>query len=183
MKRRQRGRLPAPPLTVGELLERTTLRLERARLHYGHGTDNAKDDEPRSYSMHSGSPMFGAGKLSDRGDGARPDAVEALVTRRISERIPSAYLTGVTWFAGHRMRVTPDVLVPRSPIAELANAVSRHGSIPTRSGACSTSAPVPAVSRSPPHARCRARIEATDVSPRALRSRAATCGGTVSRVA
>ena len=33
----------APIANVGELLDRATERLERARLHYGHGTDNPRD--------------------------------------------------------------------------------------------------------------------------------------------
>jgi ribosomal protein L3 glutamine methyltransferase len=156
---------------VGELLDFATSRLARARLHYGHGTDNPRDDAaalvfhalglahetaPRSYRL----PVSGAGVRR----------ALALVERRARERVPSAYLTGISWFAGHAFRVTPDVLVPRSPIAELCRAgfapwvdpaqVARVLDVGTGSGciAVATALALP-----------RARVDATDVSKAALR--------------
>jgi ribosomal protein L3 glutamine methyltransferase len=87
---------------------------------FGHGTDNARD-EAAFLVLHALSlPQAGGPALYRRrvGAAAARRAV-ALVTRRITERIPAAYLTGVTWFAGLPFKVDARALIPRSPIAEL----------------------------------------------------------------
>ncbi len=154
---------------VGELLDRATERLARARLHYGHGTDNARDDAAALVFhalglAHETAPASYRLPVTEQGV-AR---ALALVERRARERCPSAYLTGVSWFAGHPIRVTPDVLVPRSPIAELCLAgfapwvepsrVRRVLDIGTGSGCIAIAAA---------HALPRAHVDATDVSPAA----------------
>jgi len=159
-----------PVRTVGELLNQATRKLARAGLHYGHGTANARDEAAalvfHALHLRHDSAPASYRRVVSAGDAER---VALLVRRRIEERIPSAYLTGVTWFAGHEIRVTPDVLVPRSPIAELCRnrfkpwidpeRVRRVLDIGTGSGCIAIAAA---------HALPRARVDATDVSPRAL---------------
>jgi len=43
----------------------------------------------------------------------------SLIQRRCVDRIPTAYLLSEAWYFGEPFKVTPDVLIPRSPIAEL----------------------------------------------------------------
>ncbi|MGH8135917.1 MAG: 50S ribosomal protein L3 N(5)-glutamine methyltransferase [Steroidobacteraceae bacterium] len=160
----------AVPERVDGLIKWAARLLERANLCYGHGTANARDDAAAIVFhalrlRHDTAPA--SYRLVVSAAGRR--RAEALLRRRIEERLPSAYLTGVTWFAGHEIRVTPDVLVPRSPIAELclksfepwieAARVRRVLDIGTGSGCIAIAAA---------HALPGARVDATDISPRAL---------------
>jgi len=106
--------------SVQELIEQGARRLERARVFFGHGTDNARD-ESAALVLHALSLPHGApARVYRRRVGpADRERVRALIGRRIKERVPAVYLTGRTWFAGLAFRVDPRVLIPRSPIAEL----------------------------------------------------------------
>jgi ribosomal protein L3 glutamine methyltransferase len=91
-----------------------------AGLHYGHGTDNA-DDEAAWLVLHAaGLPLDG--RPVDGGQNVPLDVgerIEALARQRCATRKPLAYLTGTAFFAGLEFEVDENVLVPRSPIAEL----------------------------------------------------------------
>jgi ribosomal protein L3 glutamine methyltransferase len=160
----------AVPLTVGRLIERGARRLARARVFFGHGTDNAFD-ESAALVLHALELPHDAGPAlyRRRVSAAAAARTAALLTRRIRERMPAAYLTGVGGFAGLRFRVDPRVLIPRSPIAELIERrfapwiepqrVRRVLDLGTGSGciaiACARALP-------------RARVDAVDVSLEAL---------------
>jgi ribosomal protein L3 glutamine methyltransferase len=161
---------PRGTLTVAALIERGARRLGRARLHYGHGTDNPRDEAAALTLYALGLPAGGSAALWRRRVGRSAQArVRALLTRRIRERIPAAYLTGITWFAGLPFQVDPRVLIPRSPIAELIErgyapwidprGVRRVLDIGTGCG-CIAIATARALSR--------ARVDAVDISETAL---------------
>jgi ribosomal protein L3 glutamine methyltransferase len=89
-------------------------------VHFGHGTDNARD-EAAALVLHALAiphdvTVATYGRRVSAAAAARADA---LIRRRIAERIPAAYLTGQTWFAGLAFHVDARVLIPRSAIAEL----------------------------------------------------------------
>ena len=165
-----RTRTAAGSPSVGALVRQGARRLQRAGLHYGHGTDNPWD-EAAALTLHAlGLPPAGGAPLWRRRVGSAARArVRALLTRRIRERIPAAYLTGITWFAGLPFQVDSRVLIPRSPIAELIERgyapwidprrVRRALDIGTGSGCIAI-----ATARALP----RARIDAVDVSDAAL---------------
>jgi ribosomal protein L3 glutamine methyltransferase len=159
-----------PPIPAGEAIRWAARRLGRAGLSYGHGTDNPTDEAAALLFHaagwpHSAAPAAYGWALPE----AARRALAALVRRRIDERIPSAYLTGVTWFAGHEIHVDPRVLVPRSPIAELietrfapfidAGRVRRILDIGTGSGCIAIGCA---------HAFPEATVDAAELSPDAL---------------
>lgn len=95
-------------------------RFSEAELFFGHGTDNALDEAVQLvlHALHL-SPDLPPVYLESRLTPKERDIVVALIRRRIEDRIPAAYLTNKAWFAGLEFYVDDQVLVPRSPFAEL----------------------------------------------------------------
>ncbi len=138
-------------------------------MHFGHGTDNASD-ESRVLVFHALSLDFNVPDYfyRSRVTLTERDAVVSLIGQRIETGRPAAYLTGEAWFAGLRFEVTPDVLVPRSPIAEMiltgfapwcqASGIRRALDIGTGSGCLAIAMA----------AHLGADVDAVDISPAAL---------------
>jgi ribosomal protein L3 glutamine methyltransferase len=152
------------------LLRRATRRLARARLTYGHGTEHPVDDAAAllAHALGLKRPLEArdlARKVAPRAQ----QRFEALLKRRIGERVPAVYLTRRCWWAGLPFYVDERVLIPRSPIAELVErqfapwvdpaSVRRIADLGTGSGcialACAVYFP-------------KARVDAVDVDADAL---------------
>ncbi len=157
-------------VTVGETVARCAHALTRARVHFGHGTANARDEAAEL--------VFFAARLDHSlGEAAYARALEpaaqrridGLLRARIESRKPLAYLTHRAFFASFALYVDERVLVPRSPIAELiqtrfspwiaARDVRRIADVGTGSGALAIAA-----ARAFP----RAQVDALDLSADAL---------------
>jgi ribosomal protein L3 glutamine methyltransferase len=156
--------------TVGAAMERCARALRRARVYFGHGTADARDEAAElvfyaaGLAHAHGSRAYGTA-LTPRMVGR----IDEMLHRRIAERIPLPYLTHRAFFAGLELYVDTRVLVPRSPIAELVlqrfepwidpKRVSRILDLCTGSGAIAL-----ACAKAFP----RARVDAVDISAAAL---------------
>lgn len=106
--------------TISDWIDRIADRFSAAGLFFGHGTDNAQDEAAWLVLFVVGAPLDGS--FTDWGrvvgaDEARE--IDRLATERCTSRKPLAYLTGTAFFAGLEFHVNENVLVPRSPVAEL----------------------------------------------------------------
>lgn len=106
--------------TVVDFIRHAASRFAAAGICLGHGHNSAIDEAAHLVlgALHLPPdlpPAYAAGALVE----AERQRIFELVERRIDERVPVAYLTGETWFAGLQFRSDPRALVPRSPFAEL----------------------------------------------------------------
>lgn len=107
-------------ITYRDLWRWAVSRFNEAGLFYGHGTDNAADEALYLINAVIHLPPQGDERFLDaRLTLAEREKIVALVERRAAERMPLPYLIGEAWFAGLRFKVDENVLIPRSPIAEL----------------------------------------------------------------
>ncbi|WP_338879132.1 50S ribosomal protein L3 N(5)-glutamine methyltransferase [Achromobacter veterisilvae] len=107
-------------LTLRDLIRYGVSRLNAAQVALGHGSDNAWDEAVYLvlHALHL--PLDTLDPFLDaRVLGEERDRVLDLIDRRVTERVPAAYLTNEAWLRGHRFYVDERVIVPRSPIAEL----------------------------------------------------------------
>ncbi len=106
--------------TLRDFIRWGASRFTEANLYYGHGTDNPFD-EAISLVLFALSmpPDLPPAYLDARLTLEEKERVFELFQERIVRRVPAAYLTHHATFAGLDFFVNDQVLVPRSPIAEL----------------------------------------------------------------
>jgi len=107
-------------ITIKDFIRWGASQFAKAGLFFGHGTATAIDDAA-AIVLHTLDLPY---HLSDSYFDARltrqeKEKIMALFSRRINEKIPSAYLTHEAIFADLNFYIDQRVLVPRSPIAEL----------------------------------------------------------------
>lgn len=105
--------------TVGDFVRFATSEFNRADLWFGHGNANAWDEAivlvtytlalPSELTLH----VMDCRLLDEE-----KEQVLAVISRRIVEEIPAAYIINQAYFAKLPFYVDERVLVPRSPIAE-----------------------------------------------------------------
>jgi ribosomal protein L3 glutamine methyltransferase len=145
-------------LTLGELIRQSERQLRAARLHYGHGTDNAHDEAAFLVLRGLGLPFD-----ADMNQSVQTDPIQKLIRKRIEQRIPAPYLLNEAWLDGVRFYVDRRVIVPRSHIAFLLKglriAPTRILDLCTGSGCLA----ILAAGAFP-----KARVDAADISSAAL---------------
>ena len=157
-------------INLATLVRAAAVRMEAAGLYFGHGTDNALDEAcwMAAYTLEL-DPDFAPETFDRAVSREQHQRFECLLEQRITSRKPLAYLIDEAWFAGLRFRVSEQVLVPRSPLAELivegfepwlpAERLRRAVDVGTGSGCI-------AIALASYHP--RVEVDAVDISPAAL---------------
>lgn len=109
------------PNTPRQLIDWTERRFAAAGLCYGHGADEARSEAVFLVCGALDLPFdLDAGELDLPLSCSESERVKELARERISARKPVAYLLNKAWFVALPLYVDERVLVPRSPLAEVA---------------------------------------------------------------
>ncbi len=107
-------------LTLRDLMRFSVSRFTEAGLFFGHGTDNAWDEAAYLLLHTLQLPIDRLDPFMDaRLTSSERAKVLKVIERRITERLPAAYLTNEAWLGDYCFYVDQRVIVPRSHIAEL----------------------------------------------------------------
>lgn len=107
-------------LTIRDLLRFAVSRFSKSRLFFGHGSASAYDEAAYLilHTLHL--PLDRLEPFLDaRLTAPELEQVLGVIERRVTERIPAAYLTREAWLGDFSFYVDERVLIPRSFIAEL----------------------------------------------------------------
>jgi ribosomal protein L3 glutamine methyltransferase len=107
-------------VTLGDFFRLAERRFRAARLAYGHGTSNARDEaaflvlEALGLPIHSIAPW-----LALKPTKAERARLSTLIDARISRRMPAPYLLGAAYMHGVRFHIDRRALIPRSFIGDM----------------------------------------------------------------
>ena len=156
-------------VTAGALYRAAVGRFRRARLAFGHGMHDARDEAAYLLLYCLGlTPGDLRPHLGRQLTPAQLRRFAQLVEQRVTEKVPAAYLTHEAWLGDYAFYVDHRVIVPRSFIAELLReGLSPWFRRPPRAvlDLCTGSGCLGVLAA---HAFKRARIDAADVSREAL---------------
>ncbi len=106
--------------TIRQMIDTAFQALQNSDIIYGHGTDNPWDEAVALVLPVLHLPFdVDDNTLNRELTEDELKQVLYILDRRITEKIPLAYLTKQTFFAGLSFYVDRRVMIPRSPIAEL----------------------------------------------------------------
>ena len=106
-------------ISVAQCLDNIVAKMTEAKLHFGHGTDNAWDEAVQIVLYALDLAIDTDISLLERKlKQDEIDAIDQIVQQRIQTRKPLPYITQRAWFMGMPFYVDERVLVPRSPFAE-----------------------------------------------------------------
>ena len=106
--------------TVRDCVRFAVSRFNQAGLFFGHGSDNAYDEAVYLILQTLHLPLDQLEPFLDaRLGSSEMQNVLNILSRRVNERVPAAYLTHEAWLGEHRFYVDERVIVPRAFIAEL----------------------------------------------------------------
>ncbi|MDO9312524.1 MAG: 50S ribosomal protein L3 N(5)-glutamine methyltransferase [Nitrosomonas sp.] len=157
--------------TIRDLLRFAVSQFNKAGLHFGHGSANAYDEAVYLILKTLYLPLDQLEPFLDaRVTDTECSQVLEMIDRRVTDRIPVAYLTHEAWLGDFNFYVDERVIIPRSFIAELLQTqfspwVTEPDTIISALDLCTGSGCLAILMA---HAFENAQIDAADISTQAL---------------